>query len=206
MNFDLFSNSETCHKLTIPNADCSLYPDLFNTANADNYLHELRETIKWSQEVISMYGKKMNVPRLSAWYGDPNLSYEYSGISAVALPWIPVLKTIKDAVELVSEATFNSVLINLYRNGSDSVDWHSDDEPELGIDPIIASVSFGEERHFQMKSKIDKTLKQSILLPHGSLLLMSGKTQANYLHKIAKSKRTMQARINLTFRKIIKQQ
>jgi len=203
MNFDLFSSSETYHNLNIPDADCSLYPKVFNDSEADKCLMELTHLIKWSQQVISMYGKEINVPRLSAWYGEPDLYYEYSGIRAVTLPLIPVLKTIKNKVELVTACTFNSVLVNLYRDGNDSVDWHSDDEIELGLDPIIASVSFGEERQFQMKSKIDKTLKQSFILPHGSLLLMSGETQTNWMHKIPKSKRIMKSRINLTFRTIL---
>jgi len=203
MNLDLFGQSESSHKLTIPNANCCLYPFLFDNNQADQLFNELYCKVQWSQQVISMYGKQIKVPRLSAWYGEKNLSYEYSGIREVALPWLDVLLKIKNKIELISETSFNSVLVNLYRDGNDSVDWHSDDEPELGPEPVIASVSFGQPRHFQLKSKIDKNIRESILLPHGSLLLMKGKTQDNYSHKISKSTRTMQARINLTFRTIL---
>jgi alkylated DNA repair dioxygenase AlkB len=203
MNFDLFSNSNTCHQLTISNADCTLYPHLFNASEADQIFNVLSSTIQWTQVTISMYGKNIKVPRLSAWYGDTNLSYEYSGIRTIALPWLPILNTLKSKVESINNTNFNSVLLNLYRDGNDSVDWHSDDEPELGDNPIIASLSFGEERQFQLKNKKDKNQKISLKLPHGSMLLMKGTTQENYFHKIPKSKRVMQARINLTFRTII---
>jgi len=202
MTFDLFNDSSTFIELDIPDAQCILYPNLFSYSDADQYLIELKKSVQWSQEIISMYGKKIKVPRLSAWYGEENLAYEYSGIKTVAIPWIPALKAIKNKIELATRCTFNSVLINLYRDGNDSVDWHSDDEPELGIAPVIASVSFGEQRKFQLKNKFDPNIKHSVMLPHGSLLIMSGKTQANWLHKIAKSKREMATRINLTFRTI----
>ncbi len=203
MNFDLFNTNETSLQFDLPNADCTLYPEFFNNHDADNYLLELSQLVNWKQETIAMYGKTLNVPRLTAWYGEKNLSYEYSGIKSVSQQWLPQLISIKNKIELISSTTFNSVLINLYRNGSDSVDWHSDDEPELGSNPVIASISFGEQRKFHLKNKRNKAIKQSILLPHGSLLLMSGKTQTNYLHKIAKSTRDMKPRINLTFRQII---
>ena len=203
MSFDLFNDSSTCIELDITDAQCSLYPNFFNCTDADKYLYELTNSVQWSQETIQMYGKEMNVPRLSAWYGEANLSYEYSGIKSVALPWLLELNVIKSKVELLTKHSFNSVLINLYRDGNDSVDWHSDDEPELGVEPVIASVSFGEQRQFQLKNKFDKKLKHSLLLPHGSLLIMSGKTQTNWLHKIAKSKLEMRSRINLTFRTIL---
>jgi alkylated DNA repair dioxygenase AlkB len=202
MIYDLFNTAETCHHLELPNADCTFYPDFFTQTEADIYLDELKQAVNWSQETISMYGKTINVPRLSAWYGEPNLSYEYSGIKSISQYWLPQLKTIKDKVELITKCTFNSVLINLYRDGNDSVDWHSDDELELGKNPTIASISFGEERKFHLKNKLDKNVKTDILLPHGSLLLMCGTTQNHYLHKIAKSKRYMKPRINLTFREI----
>jgi len=203
MNLDLFSQPETCHRINIPNANVILYPHLFSNNEANNYFNELYNSVQWSQQVIAMYGKQIKVPRLSAWYGEKNLSYEYSGIREVALPWLAILKEIKNKIEFITNSQFNSVLINLYRDGKDSVDWHSDDEPELGSEPTIASVSFGEQRRFHLKSKSDKNIKESIMLPHGSLLLMSGKTQQHYSHKISKSTRVKQARINLTFRTIL---
>lgn len=203
MNLDFFCDSSTCHKLNIPNAECTLYPHFFEPSDSNDYLHKLKNNIEWKQEKIIMFGKELDVPRLTAWYGEADLSYIYSGIRSTTIPWIPPLLTIKSKIESILDTEFNSVLINLYRDGSDSVDWHSDDEPELGVNPVIASVSFGEPRLFQMRNKTDKTLKQSILLPHGSLLLMSGNTQANWMHKISKSARKMEPRINLTFRKIV---
>ncbi len=202
MNFDLFNHANSCYPINIPNSDCSLYPNLFDASEADTFFDELTKTVHWNQEVIAMYGKKIKVPRLSAWYGEANLSYEYSGIKAHAMQWLPILKTIKQKIELVTASTFNSVLINLYRDENDSVDWHSDDEPELGPDPIIASVSFGEPRQFQLKHKTDTTIKTSLLLPHGSLLLMKGQTQNHYNHKVPKSTQPLKPRINLTYRTI----
>ncbi|MFV2060318.1 MAG: alpha-ketoglutarate-dependent dioxygenase AlkB [Gammaproteobacteria bacterium] len=202
MNFDFFSTTESFHDIDLPDTDCKLYPDFINIHDADTYLQELTQTVNWSQETIAMYGKVLNVPRLSAWYGEPNLSYEYSGIKSLSQFWLPQLQVIKNKIELLTKHSFNSVLINLYRDGNDSVDWHSDDEPELGLNPVIASVSFGEQRNFHLKNKFNKDIKKSILLPHGSLLLMSGTTQKNYQHKISKSKRQMKPRINLTFRDI----
>ena len=109
---------------------------------------------------------------------------------------------IREKIEKISKSKFNSVLLNLYRSGSDSVSWHSDDEPELGKNPVIGSMSLGEEREFQMKHKYDRDLKQNILLQHGRFLLMKGKTQHNWLHQIPKSKSIKGERINLTFRVI----
>ncbi|HNN87507.1 MAG TPA: alpha-ketoglutarate-dependent dioxygenase AlkB, partial [Pseudomonadales bacterium] len=139
--------------------------------------------------------------RLTAWYGDEGSRYQYSAVNLHALPWTPTLLNIKQRVEAHSDGiTFNSVLLNLYRNGSDGVAWHSDNEAELGPKPIIASVSFGQERPFQLRHIQDKNLKYSLPLPHGSLLIMRGETQRNWLHQIPKSAKAMAPRINLTFR------
>ena len=200
MMTDLFSDKNTCHKIDLPDADISLYPCFFDVAEADYYFNELMSQIAWSEKTIKLYGKEHKVPRLSAWYADEGKSYEYSGLRTVGLPWVPVLAEIKNIISSVSPAPFNSVLANLYRNGDDGVGWHADDEPELGSSPVIVSISFGEERNFQLKHKRDKTLKKNLLLTHGSLLIMQGKTQENWLHQVPKSSRTMGERINLTFR------
>ena len=197
---DLFSDKNTCHAIDLPDADISLYPCFFDVAEADYYFNELMSQIAWSEKTIKLYGKEHKVPRLSAWYADEGKSYEYSGLRTVGLPWVPVLAEIKNIISSVSPAPFNSVLANLYRNGDDGVGWHADDEPELGSSAIIVSISFGEERNFQLKHKRDKTLKKNLLLTHGSLLIMQGKTQENWLHQVPKSSRTMGERINLTFR------
>jgi len=202
MTDDLFNTAESSYRIDLPEADLLLYPCLFNRADADHYLSELIEAVQWSQDKIQIYGKQHLVPRLSAWYADGGKSYQYSGLELSGLPLLPVLKKIKQKVEQISGVVFNSVLVNRYRNGSDSVGWHADDEPELGPEPIIASVSFGEERSFQLKHKTDKNLKQSFILPHGSLLIMRGSTQEKWLHQIPKSAKLLQERINLTFRVI----
>jgi len=202
MTDDLFNTAKSSYRIDLPEADLLLYPCFFNRAEADDYLSELIEAAQWSQDTIQIYGKQHLVPRLSAWYADGGKSYQYSGLELRGLPLLPVLKKIKQEVEKVSAVTFNSILANRYRNGSDSVGWHADDEPELGPEPIIASVSFGDERSFQLKHKTDKNLKQSFILPHGSLLIMRGSTQEKWLHQIPKSTKLLQERINLTFRVI----
>ena len=200
MNPDLFSDDKTCHVIDTPDAEVVLYPYFFDVNLADDYFNALISQIKWSQESINLYGKQHQIPRLSAWYADDGKTYEYSGLRSDGLAWIPVLSEIKDKIDSVSDSKFNSVLANRYRSGTDSVGWHADDEPELGIDPVIAAVSFGEERSFQLQHKTDSSLRKNLLLPHGSLLIMQGKTQANWLHQVPKSSRQMKERVNLTFR------
>jgi alkylated DNA repair dioxygenase AlkB len=142
----------------------------------------------------------MPIPRLTAWYGDQGKSYTYSGIEQHPEHWHPTLKLIKSKIEQIAQISFNSVLINLYRNGKDSVSWHSDDEPELGENPIIASVSFGATRRFYLRHKHSKNHKIDIDLASGSFLLMQGETQHFWQHQIAKTAKEIQPRINLTFR------
>lgn len=203
MYSDLFSDTNTVIDIEIPDGSLCLYPHFFEQKEADNYFELLMKDILWKQEKIFLYGKEHNVPRLSAWYGDAGKSYTYSGVHANATPWNRVLFAIKEKIQAISHEQFNSVLANQYRDGADGVAWHSDDEPELGPDPFIASVSFGQERQFQLKHKNNKQLTKSLLLPHGSLLLMGKKTQLNWLHQVPKSQRRLKPRINLTFRHII---
>ena len=182
--------------------DIVLYPTFFQAKEANKFLHVLGRDIAWKSELIKLYGKYHSIPRLTAWYGDPGTIYRYSGLKTEPHPWTSQLIAIKHRIEPLCCTKFNSVLLNFYRKGSDSVAWHSDDEPELGVNPIIGSVSLGQERKFQLKHKHNKSLKQSIPLPHGSLLIMRGSTQNNWLHRIPKSSRTQAPRINLTFRAI----
>jgi alkylated DNA repair dioxygenase AlkB len=142
----------------------------------------------------------MPIPRLTAWYGDQGKSYTYSGIEQHPEHWNPTLKLIKSKIEQIAQVSFNSVLLNLYRDGKDSVSWHSDDEPELGENPIIASVSFGATRRFSLRNKHSKNHKIDIDLASGSFLLMQGETQHFWQHQIAKTAKEIQPRINLTFR------
>ena len=161
----------------------------------------LRVASAWEQKSVTIYGKSIPQPRLIAWYGDPGTSYTYSGLRVDPNPWFPALASLKAEVERATGATFNSVLLNLYRNGSDSVAWHADDEPELGSNPTIASVSLGATRKFQLKHNLTKQVF-SVDLTSGSLLVMSGSTQESYKHAVLKTTRPVGERINLTFRRI----
>ena len=140
--------------------------------------------------------------RKSAWYGDSGASYAYSGIRREPLPWTPELLTIKETCEEVANASFNSVLCNLYHDGNDGMGWHADDERELGFEPIIASISFGADRKFSFKHRITKE-RIDIRLAHGSMLIMRGQSQHAWLHALPKSKKVLEPRINLTFRNIL---
>ncbi|MTJ13147.1 alpha-ketoglutarate-dependent dioxygenase AlkB [Anabaena sp. UHCC 0187] len=191
------------NKLSVPDAELILYPSYFLEEESDLIFQRLLTEINWRQDKIKFYGKEIDIPRLTAWYGDPGKSYTYSNITMNPIPWTPVLFLIRNRIEDIAKISFNSVLINLYRHGKDSMGWHSDDEPELGKDPIIASVSFGGERKFQLRHKFNKTLeKVAFNLTHGSLLIMKGKTQEYWQHQIPKTAKPVMPRINLTFRVI----
>ncbi|GIW79644.1 MAG: alpha-ketoglutarate-dependent dioxygenase AlkB [Gemmatales bacterium] len=192
-----------CQNLDLPDADVRFFPDFFPKPDSDVWFQHLLTKTQWKQEMIKLYGKSHPVPRLIHWYGDEGKTYAYSGIFLQPEPWTPVLLEIKGQVESVVGVKFNSVLCNLYRNERDSVGWHSDDEPELGENPLIASASFGACRTFQMRHKRDKTLRTTIRLTHGSLLVMAGATQHHWLHSIPKLRQPVGPRINLTFRIII---
>jgi alkylated DNA repair dioxygenase AlkB len=187
-------------RLEMPEADVIFYPAFFTEARANVLYEELYRNVSWKQEQIKLYGKLIDLPRGTAWYGDEGRSYTYSGITVTPNPWISVLREIKKEIEAVSGVIFNSVLLNLYRGERDSVAWHSDDEPELGRDPVIGSVSLGATRRFQFKHKLDKARRLTIDLPHGSYLLMKGSTQRSWLHQVPKETKLRGSRINLTFR------
>ncbi len=190
--------------IAIPDADVTFCRCLFSQEESDEFFAELYKNINWKQESITIYGKPIPLPRLTAWYGDSGKSYTYSKIAMNPQPWTPTLLKIKSKIESLAGVNFNSVLLNLYRNGSDSVAWHSDDEPELGTNPVIASVSFGGTRRFMFKHKYKKELnKVEIYLTHGSFLIMKGTTQHLWQHQIPKTTNSVQLRINLTFRLIV---
>jgi alkylated DNA repair dioxygenase AlkB len=185
--------------------DCDLYwkREFFDVSESDGYFQTLSARVQWRQDAIKYGRKVIQVPRLTAWYGNSGKNYAYSGISMKPVPWSAPLLKIKQAVDDEAGVEFNSVLLNYYRDERDSVAWHSDDEPELGKNPIIASVSFGATRRFVMKHKKQKQLaKIEMELSHGSLLLMRGPTQHHWLHTIPKSRVPVGPRINLTFRVI----
>ena len=193
---------KTVEKIPIKDGELLLYPHLFSPQESDDFLANLQESIDWKQEEIRLYGKLIPLPRLTAWFGDEGKTYMYSGITVQSEPWTPTLLKIKSRVEEVSNVIFNSVLLNYYRNERDSVSWHSDDEPELGKNPLIGSVSLGDVRTFQLRHKAEKSLIISKDLPHGSYLEMASSTQHHWLHQIPKRTRKIGPRINLTFRVI----
>lgn len=179
-----------------------LYPGFLSSKEADQYFRLLSEAIDWQQEQLFLYGRQVNVPRLVAWYGDDQVNYRYSGVDHVAIPWSRPLAEIRDRLSAMLSESFNGVLLNLYRNGHDSMGWHSDDEVELGMEPVIASVSLGQERNMQFRRRDNHAEKVSLALPHGSLLLMQGRSQVDWQHQIPKSQKKLLPRINLTFRNI----
>ena len=195
-------NPNEVEEIPIQDGKLRLYPHLFSPEERDSFFRKLKENVKWQQEEIKLYGRVIPLPRLTAWFGDAGKTYMYSGITVEPEPWTPILLEIKSRIEEVSDVTFNSVLLNYYRNERDSVSWHSDDESELGKNPIIGSVSFGDVRTFQLKHKTNKSLTISRDLPDGSYLEMAGSTQHHWLHQIPKRTRKIGPRINLTFRVI----
>jgi len=168
----------------------------------EKFLKALLQEIPFASEQIMMFGKKVTVPRLVSWHGESGIHYRYSGTDHVTLPWTPTLLTLKELVEKSSGATYNAVLLNLYRSGQDYMSWHADDEKELGKNPTIASLSLGSERIFEFKKKLDKKPEISLILKSGSLLIMSGDLQTHYHHRLKKEAKINGIRINLTFRKI----
>ena len=161
---------------------------------------DLKNTIPWQQDEIRVFGKIHQQPRLTALYGNKDKTYSYSNIKMSPNPWIPILEKIKLEIEKVCPTEFTTVLLNYYRDGKDSNGWHADDEKELGINPIIASMSFGVTRNFQLKHNSNTGIKKNILLEHGSLLIMKGTTQHYWKHQIPKTAKLIGPRINLTFR------
>lgn len=170
---------------------------------ADELFDTLRAETPWHQESITIYGKTQLQPRLLAWYGDPHATYCYSGKTYQPRPWTLLLEGLRDNMSALANAPFNSVLLNYYRDQKDSMGLHADDEPELGQEPVIASLSLGEERVIYFRHKRDRSVKGlDISLPSGSVLLMRGATQDNWKHGLRKLSRPCGPRINLTFRYI----
>ena len=201
-DIDLFSGGQRHKKIfELPDTDLSLFEGFFPKDAADQYYQNILKNTPWRELDWTLYGNTHKAPRMVAWYEDPtNL-----GVDA-ANAWTPEMLEIKAAVEAETNFTFNSVLLNLYRNGSDGVGWHSDRKKNFGENQVIASVSFGQSRPFRLRHKFDKTLPVvEIPLHHGSLLLMAGTTQSYWEHHIPKSAKIMLPRINLTFRRIQRQ-
>jgi alkylated DNA repair dioxygenase AlkB len=186
--------------------DIEFWSDFLAPSRADDLLSTLLTETPWVHGEIAIYGKKVKMPRLTAWYGDPGAVYTYSGLRNEPLPWSAALSEIRADVESFAEHTFNSVLLNYYRNGDDYMSWHRDDEPELGPRPVIASVTLGAARRFQFRearpAEAGKRKTHEIELTHWSLLVMRGDTQRVWEHGIPKAKGVVEPRINLTFRRV----
>ena len=189
----------------LQHADWYLDPHFFDTVTASAHLTTLVNSLDWQHYTLKLFGKVLPQPRLTAFYGDKGISYAYSGLTLQALPYTDLLKQIQTKIEVAYGVKFNCVLANYYRDGNDSMGWHSDDEPSLGPDPVIASVSFGAERSFHLRHKFDVQLPtQKLSLNNGSLLLMQGKSQSQWQHQLPKSKKVSGPRVNLTFRRIVR--
>jgi alkylated DNA repair dioxygenase AlkB len=179
------------------------FSDFFSQEESDLYFTNLLTEVEWKQEPIIIFGKKIMQPRLTAWYADSDKDYSYSGIVMHSTPWTETLLIIKEKIEVVSKVKFTGALLNLYRDEKDSMGWHKDDEKELGLNPVIGSVSFGAARTFKFQNIKDKNKQISIDLEHGSFLLMGGPTQHYWKHCIPKRTQPLGPRINITFRVII---
>lgn len=200
---DLFGAGTELERLPLQDAEVLFSARLTLPMSSEKLLEKLIRDVPWRSEKVTVWGKKFDQPRLIAWYGDPGKAYTYSGIALEPLPWFEELLALKTLVENYAQETFNSVLLNYYRNQSDSMGFHSDNERELGPRPTIASLSLGQERTFVFKHKSAKHLSPvRVRLPSGSLLVMKGETQANWKHGIEKESQPCGARVNLTFRRI----
>ncbi|MDP1801468.1 MAG: alpha-ketoglutarate-dependent dioxygenase AlkB [Bacteroidota bacterium] len=211
MEQDLFGNPIEPQKIKtiakigfnkIEGGEFIYYPNYFEQLDSDNYYSSMCDNIIWNQEKMNMYGKSVFLPRLTAWYGDAEKSYKFSGIKLNPHSWTPELLEIRNKINEIGKVSFNSVLLNRYRTGNDWISWHQDNEKELGINPVIGSVNFGATRKFQIRHLKTKEVID-ILLHHGSLLVMAGALQHNWQHQVPKEKNVSEGRINLTFRVIL---
>lgn len=199
LNFD--RAQAACEVIPIADAQLSLYADAFSTDESDHYLDTLIRRTPWRHDDITIHGRTIPLPRLQAWYGEKDAVLRYSGMSVPPLVWTDDLLSIRNRVASVTGLNFNAVLLNYYRDGKDSVGWHSDDEREFGPHPIIASVSFGASREFVLKHSVKAHVKNvKCTLTHGSLLVMGDTVQNYWKHQLPKTRRVTAPRINLTFR------
>lgn len=191
MHNDLFDD--------LPKPDLAWYPDWLAPEVAARALAQLIDEVAWRQDTMGTPAGRVPLPRLTAWQGEPDAVYVYSGIRNVPQAWTATVAELKAAAEEICGSRFNSVLLNRYRSGMDSMGWHADHEPELGAQPVIASVSLGVARTFDLRH--NKTgVVQSFQLKGGSLLVMKGNTQAQWRHRVPKEPRVIGERVNLTFR------
>lgn len=184
----------------VPDAQLFYWPEFLNGAESASLLNYL-PSLAWQQPEISMFGRKLLIPRKQLWMGDPHCSYRYSGVTFEPEPWTEPLRQLTASINQSLQQSFNCVLLNWYRDGSQAMGWHSDDEPELGADPQIASLSLGQTRRFDLQHK-QHHMQLQLELQHGSLLLMAGQCQQYWQHRIPKQSKVTAERFNLTFRYI----
>jgi alkylated DNA repair dioxygenase AlkB len=185
----------------LPQAELLFWPKWLSPEQAERCYQQLAQQLNWQQPAIKIFGKAVPIPRQQVWMGDAHCSYKYSGVLFEPEPWHPLVRQLTDWVNQLCQTHFNSVLLNWYSDGQQHMGWHSDDEPELGENPKIASLSLGQQRFFDLKHKgLGTQLK--LELGHGSLLLMAGKCQQYWQHRVPKMASATEGRINLTFREI----
>jgi alkylated DNA repair dioxygenase AlkB len=195
-------NSAGMENIDLPGARLSHAREWLVAADAERVLAALIREVPFTQHQVRMFGRDIPAPRLSAWIGDPGTAYSYSRVRHQPLPWTATLQALRDRLQREFAYPFNSVLVNRYRDGRDSMGMHADDEPELGAEPLIASISLGATRCMRFRQRNGGKSSLAIELHSGSLLLMAGTTQQNYMHEIAKTRKPTGERINLTFRRI----
>ncbi len=189
--------------IPVPDADLRYAEAFYSPGAADRLFRALKDELVWQQHWVKIFGKEHAAPRLSAWHGDPGASYAYSGKRYQPHDWTPALREIQADLENALGQRFNSLLGNRYRHGQDSMGWHSDNEAELGENPMIASLSFGVPRRFVLRHRSDPDQEDvKLVLAHGSLLVMAGACQKAWKHQLPKSKKVSGERINLTFRQV----
>lgn len=197
----LFNSKE--FNLNLPDSNITYYPDFFDPTNADKYLKTFLKELNWQHHDITIFGKRIPQPRLTALYAVNDVPYSYSNLTLIPEKFTPELFEIQQKLNIQTGENFTHCLANFYRDGNDSMGWHSDDESALGKDPVIASVSLGGVRNFHLKHKNIKDQRCKLDLEHGSLLLMAGSTQHFWKHQLPKTKKQVAPRINLTFRTIL---
>ncbi len=200
---DLFNNSTEPKNILPYDGEVIYYGKKFTKKDADYYFEVLMNTIEWKNDEALIYGKKIITKRKVAWYAEQEFEYTYSKVTKTALPWTKELLALKKIAEELSKENYNSCLLNLYHTGDEGMAWHSDGETDLKKDGAIASLSFGAERKFAFKHK-NSANKVEVFLEHGSLLVMKGTTQTHWLHRLPPTRKVNTARINLTFRTIVR--
>lgn len=200
---DLFSTEPREASNLLPEGGIAHYfGQIWNQQDSNRYLEDLLQHIAWKNDEAVLYGKRFITKRKVAWYGDQDFEYSYSNTTKKALPWTDTLLELRAMAEAKTGETYNSCLLNLYHSGEEGMAWHSDGEKTLKKDGAIASLSFGAVRKFAFKHKISKETV-SLILEHGSLLVMKGATQSNWLHRLPPTKTVLKPRVNLTFRTIV---